>query len=113
VAGLSWDDPTGRFGGQFIVTRSNGKNASDVDQTCADAFASPSPCYLAGGFTVLDLTGYFNITDAATLRFGVFNLTDETYSWWSDVRGLDVTNAGRDAYTQPGINASASISYRF
>jgi len=44
---------------------------------------------------------------------GVFNLTDETYAWWSDVRGLTGMPAARDAYTQPGRNYSASISYRF
>jgi hemoglobin/transferrin/lactoferrin receptor protein len=113
VAGLSWDAPEGRFGGQFIVTHSTGKSRSDVAETCVDAFDSSSACYLADGFTLLDLTGYYRLTDAATLRFGVFNLTDETYSWWSDVRGLDVTNPVLDAYTQPGVNASASIAYRF
>ena len=65
------------------------------------------------GFTLLDLTGYWRLTGDATFRVGVFNLTDELYWWWSDARGLYVTNAALNAYTQPGRNFSASISYRF
>lgn len=113
VAGLSYDDPNGRFGGQFIATFSGEKDERDIAQVCGDAFGSPSPCFVPGGFTLLDLTGYWRVTEDATLRVGVFNLTDETYWWWGDARGLDTTNTALDAYTQPGRNFSASISYRF
>ncbi|MCR6643144.1 MAG: TonB-dependent receptor [Terricaulis sp.] len=60
-----------------------------------------------------DITAFWNITEAATLRVGVFNVTDEKYWWWSDVRGLTGTPAVLDSYSQPGRNYSASISYRF
>jgi hemoglobin/transferrin/lactoferrin receptor protein len=113
VTGLSYDDPDERFGGQFIVTYSRAKDDRDVAQSCTDGFGSPSPCFTPDGFTLIDLTGYWRLTEDATFRLGVFNLTDETYWWWSDARGLDTTNAALDAYTQPGRNVSASISYRF
>jgi len=113
VAGLSYDEPEGRFGGQFIVTYSAEKDDGDVAQECTDAFGSPSPCFVPDGFTILDVTGYWRLTEDAVFRVGVFNLTDETYWWWSDARGLDITNTALDAYTQPGRNVSASISYRF
>jgi hemoglobin/transferrin/lactoferrin receptor protein len=103
VAGLSYAEPQGRFGGQVIVTYSSRKDASD---------AAPG-AYRPDDFTIADLTAFWAITEAATFRVGVFNLTDETYAWWSDVRGLTGTPAFRDAYTQPGRNFSASISYRF
>lgn len=102
VAGLSYNDPDGRFGGQAAVTY-----AAQVDENDAPANFRPD------AFTILDLTGYWNITEAATLRVGVFNATDEKYWWWSDVRGVGPTSAIRDAFTQPGRNVSASISYRF
>jgi hemoglobin/transferrin/lactoferrin receptor protein len=104
VAGLSWDDPNNRFGGQAIVTYSSQKEGDETTQS-----------FRPDAFTILDLTGYWNITDAATLRVGVFNVTDETYWWWSDVRdfGLTPTSPSRLAFTQPGRNVSASISYRF
>ena len=62
------------------------------------------------------------------MRGGIFNILDKKYSWWSDVRGLAlvplsppdpalpgllVPPASADAYTQPGRNASVSLSYRF
>lgn len=103
VAGLSYNEPAGRFGGQFIVTYSSRKEANEA----------PAGAYRPDSFTIADLTAYWNITEAATFRVGVFNLTDETYAWWSDVRGLTGMPAARDAYTQPGRNYSASISYRF
>ena len=102
VAGLSYSDPDGRYGGQAAVTYS-----AQVDENDGGANFRPD------AFTILDLTGYWNITDAATLRVGVFNVTDEKYWWWSDVRGVSPTSAIRDAFTQPGRNFSASIAYRF
>jgi len=41
------------------------------------------------------------------------NLTDETYWWWNGVGGLSSTAVSRDAYTQPGRNASISLTYHF
>ena len=58
-------------------------------------------------------TAFVTITDAIKLRAGVFNLTDETYAYWSDVRGLSDTSTVTDAYTRPGRNASVSLSLRF
>lgn len=103
VGGLSYDDPGGRFGGQLILTYSAQK---DEDDACAG-------CFRPDAFTLVDITGYWNVTEAATLRVGVFNVTDEHYWWWSDVRGVSETSTVLDAYTQPGANFSASISYRF
>ena len=78
----------------------------EADRTAAGNFRPEA-------FTLLDVTAYWRLTDAAMLRVGAFNLTDETYWWWSDVRGLSSASTVRDAWTQPGRNASVSISYRF
>lgn len=105
VLGLSYDAPGGAWGGQAIVTYAARKDSDDV--------ASPLTAFRPDSFAILDLTAYWNVTDAATVRVGVFNATDETYWWWSDARGLSAASAVLDAYTQPGRNFSASISYRF
>lgn len=111
VAGLSYSDPQGRFGGQFIVTHSGAKDDRRVAQnrnaTPADDLFTPD------SFTILDLTAYWNVTENATVRLGAFNLTDEKYWWWGDVRGVAASSTVLDAYTQPGRNFSASVSYRF
>lgn len=113
VAGLSYAHPSGAFGGELILTRIGEKDEGDVDQTCTNSLGLASPCFVPDAATFFDLTAYWNINDAATLRAGVFNLTDETYWWWGDVRGLDQSNAVLDAYTQPGRNVSVSLAYRF
>lgn len=103
VAGLSYDSPERRWGGQAMITHVGRKAADD---TAAGNFRPEA-------FTILDVTAYWRLADAAILRVGAFNLTDETYWWWSDVRGLSSASAVRDAWTQPSRNASVSISYRF
>lgn len=64
--------------------------------------------------TTLDLTVFYAATDALKLRVGIFNLTNETYTLWSDVRRLQVADEGiLGAFTRPGRNVSLSASYRF
>lgn len=105
VFGVGYDAPSGVWGGQAIVTYAARKEGGDVN--------APLTAFRPDAFTILDLTAYWNVTDAATLRVGIFNVTDETYWWWSDARGLSASSAVLDAYSQPGRNFSASISYRF
>lgn len=102
VIGAGWRDPGGRFGGQLIATHS----AKKETDRAGGSYTPPS-------FTTLDVTAFVKVTDSVTLRGGVFNLTDETYAWWSDVRGLSPTSTIKDAYTQPGRNGSVSVSFRF
>ena len=119
AAGLAWRDPDGRFGGQLSAVHANKKSLGRVGVTCqGGCFAPPS-------FTTLDGTAYFNLTDAVTLRGGVFNITDEKYWWWSDVRGQSavaippsaMNPAGTplvvDGYTAPGRNYSVSLAVKF
>ena len=122
VAGVGYREPAGRFGGQVIMTHSGRKEASRAAGVCS------SECFRPDAFTILDATAFVRITDGLTLRGGIFNILDKKYSWWSDVRGLAlvplsppdpalpgllVPPASADAYTQPGRNASVSLSYRF
>ncbi|MGV7120240.1 TonB-dependent hemoglobin/transferrin/lactoferrin family receptor [Sphingopyxis sp. 550A] len=122
VAGVGYREPAGRFGGQIIMTHSGRKEASRAAGVCS------AECFRPDAFTILDATAFVRITDGLTLRGGIFNILDKKYSWWSDVRGLAlvplsppdpalpgllVPPASADAYTQPGRNASVSLSYRF
>jgi|JI10StandDraft_1071094.scaffolds.fasta_scaffold02589_11 hemoglobin/transferrin/lactoferrin receptor protein len=104
VTGVNYDDPSGVFGGQIVATFVDGKDLGDVVATTA--FRPPS-------FSIVDITAYWNVTEWATLRAGAFNVTDEKYWWWSDVRGLASSSTTRDAYTQPGANYSASLTLKY
>ena len=102
VAGVGYRAPDGRFGGQLVMTHAARKEASRTTSG-----------YRPDSFTILDATAFVRVLDALTLRAGVFNILDKKYSWWSDARGLAATSTVIDAYTQPGRNASVSLSFRF
>ena len=107
VAGVGYREREGRFGGQIIMTHAGRKEASRTTGLCTPE------CFRPDSFTILDATAFVRVMDALTLRAGVFNILDKKYSWWSDVRGLASTSLVTDAYTQPGRNASVSLSFRF
>lgn len=107
VAGVGYREAQGRFGGQLIMTHSARVDASRTTGICTP------DCFRPDAFTILDATAFARIVEGLTLRAGVFNILDKTYAWWSDVRGLASTSTVTDAYTQPGRNASVSLSFRF
>lgn len=115
TAGLNYRAPSGRFGGDLGVVHADRKSAGRSGLACAGAVAgnSPNNCFMPPSFTVGDLTAWWAVTDNVTLRGGVFNLTDEKYWWWSDVRGLADNSAVKDGYTQPGRNYSVSLALKF
>lgn len=117
VAGLGYRDPQGRFGGEVIVThnarKSPGRTTGVDDAGDATTVCSGAECFRPGAFTIVDATLFLRLAEAITLRAGVFNITDEKYAYWNDVRGLSATSQVTDAYTRPGRNASASVSLRF
>ncbi|QDH35908.1 TonB-dependent hemoglobin/transferrin/lactoferrin family receptor [Porphyrobacter sp. YT40] len=110
VAGLGYRAPSGRFGGELILTHNARKDKGEVERAAdgTDLFVRPDAS------TILDLTAFYAVSDRLKLRAGLFNLTGETYALWSDVRGLSVADAGLlPAFTRPGRNLSLSASYRF
>lgn len=107
VVGLGYQAPSGRFGGELIATHHARKSLSRTAGVCT------GECYRPGDFTILDATAFVKIADALTLRAGIFNILDEKYAYWSDVRGLSASSTVTDAYTRPGRNASVSATYRF
>ncbi|RZJ05795.1 MAG: TonB-dependent hemoglobin/transferrin/lactoferrin family receptor [Brevundimonas sp.] len=113
VFGLGYDDPAGRFGAQAIATWSQAKsNGATTGLACYNADPAIS-CAVGDDVALLDLTGYWNVSERVTARVGVFNVLDETYSWWSDVRGVAATSTVLDAYTQPGRNVGLSLALRY
>lgn len=120
VAGIGYREAQGRFGGQIIMTHSQRKEASRTDGVCTNAARATVDCYRPDAFTILDATVFVRPIEPLTLRAGVFNILDSKYSWWSDVRGQSFASMTMpaapnlaDAFTQPGRNVSASVSYRF
>jgi hemoglobin/transferrin/lactoferrin receptor protein len=107
VAGLAYNEPDGRYGGQAIVTWAQQKPQDRTGELCSPA------CFTPPSFTILDLTAFVRPTDWSMLRVGLFNVFDAKYWWWSDVRGLAASSQVLDAFTQPGRNVSASLTVQF
>ena len=107
VAGVGYRHPDGRFGVDIIATHHARKEREETVGACSD------DCFRPDAFTILDMTAFVAVTDALKVRAGLFNLTDETYAYWQDVRGLSATSTITDAFTRPGRNASVSLSYSF
>jgi hemoglobin/transferrin/lactoferrin receptor protein len=107
VAGLEYRAPTNDFGGQLILTHAVQKAEGRVAGLCA-----PS-CFRPEGYVILDAAADVRVFDRFILRAGLFNIFDETYIEYADVRGLASTSLIADAFTQPGRNLSVSVSARF
>ncbi|KAA0946584.1 MULTISPECIES: TonB-dependent receptor [unclassified Pseudomonas] len=68
------------------------------------------------GFGIVDLTGFYKVTDEVTINGGLYNLTDKKYWNWDDVRSYDsvgeagVTSpASLDRLTQPGRHFAINL----
>ncbi len=99
VAGLGYNAASGRWGGELLLTAVGEKDrVSAPDRVTAD------------GYSVVDLIGYFEFSDAARLRFGVFNLFDETYARWTNISSLSADSLATIANAQqPGTNFRLSL----
>jgi hemoglobin/transferrin/lactoferrin receptor protein len=112
VGGLSYAAPSGVWGASATGTWSDKKDRSGC---------GGGNCWQGEEFAILDLTGFWNVTEKATLRAGLFNVLDESYAWWSDVRGLSrggtvmapTDPAALGAFTQPGRNVGLSLNVRY
>ncbi|WP_207285456.1 MULTISPECIES: TonB-dependent receptor [unclassified Pseudomonas] len=112
VFGLGYDQDN--YGGLLSWTLVKKKDR--VDDT---KFKSPdgvSSQFKSPGFGVLDLTGFYKVTDDVTVSAGVYNLTDKKYWLWDDVRGYDgvgeasvLSPANLDRLTQPGRNFAVNL----
>ncbi len=103
VIGLSYDAASERWGGELVWTLVEGKDAGDIAE---NSIHQPT-----AGYGLVDLLAYARLTPNVSLNVGLFNLTDKTYIRWADTGGI-----GRDAparFTQPGLNAGATLRVTF
>ena len=107
ILGVGYREPSGAFGGELIVSYNARKEANETVGVCSAA------CFRPQESAILDATAFVRITEYAKIRAGIFNITNQKYALWSDVRGLAATSPITDTFTQPGRNASVSLSLSF
>ena len=105
VTGLSYDQPNGRFGGALNLTWVEGKDRSDISDDNRWLATSSS--------TVVDLTGYYQPRENLRIAGGIFNLTDEEYWVWNDIRNIANSANNLDRYSQPGRNFGVDLTLTF
>lgn len=100
TAGLHYDQ--GHYYGDLMLTHVQAQKRN------------PNPNgYTPGSFTTLDLMAGWNLLPNASIQAGIFNITDESYTHWADVRELGKASQIVDAFTQPGRNFKVSFNYQF
>jgi hemoglobin/transferrin/lactoferrin receptor protein len=104
VLALRYAPPTRRWGGELVLTAVEAQR--DVDTSRADL-------YRTDGHATLDLLVDWRVSPRLRLNLGLFNLTDDEYIEWADVRGRTTDDVLVPYYTQPGFNASATLHYAF
>lgn len=67
------------------------------------------------GYTLVDLTAYYQPIQDLTLRAGLFNIFDKKYWLYNELSGRDATGEtfSQDIKAQPGRNWSINIDYQF
>ncbi len=74
----------------------------------------PTPVqFVPASVTLLDLSGYLNLTKNLRASAGVYNLTDRQYWFWQDVRELDRGRADLQRFAQPGLNTRVTLTASF
>lgn len=111
VVGLGYDQ--NNYGGLLNWTLVKRKTRVDTSNYYAPDGATR---FKTPGFGLVDLTGYYKVTNDVTVSGGLYNLADKKYWLWDDVRGYDsVGEAGAtapanlDRLTQPGRNFAVNV----
>lgn len=105
----AWDDPAQRGGIALAAVHTRAKQAERdvIGGVNTTFFAIPSS-------TVMDLTGYWNINQHASITAGVYNLSDKKYWDYASSRGLPAANnaitaADIERQARPGRYAAVTL----
>ncbi|WP_418114032.1 TonB-dependent hemoglobin/transferrin/lactoferrin family receptor [Vibrio scophthalmi] len=102
VIGLNYDS-INQWGTSLNFSYTAAKKKSDINTDESDILPISSA-------TVVDLTAYYKPMEDLTLRAGVFNLTDEEYYSWNDVKGETIVDKD---LTQASRNWAVTVKYDF
>lgn len=105
VAGLQYRAPENRWGTELISTYAASPKLPKTQEL-------PNP-FVPDSYFIVDLIGYYNLSESMTLNVGIFNLLNQKYWRRGDVRGLSANDRNLDLFVQPGISLAAGLTVRF
>ena len=74
---------------------------------------SGTTTYVPDSYNKVDLIGSLKQSDRLEVDLGIYNLFDERYYYYSDVKGLSKTAANLEGYSQPSRHIKAGFNFRF
>ncbi|RZM75297.1 TonB-dependent hemoglobin/transferrin/lactoferrin family receptor [Leptolyngbya iicbica] len=102
VLGLRYRAPDDRWRAEFLSTFvGEARVADDSDRFTPDAYV------------LFDLIGSYNPIPDLGLSLGIYNLFNEEYYVYSDVRNQPEDAPDIQRFSQPGTNVRLGVSYRF
>lgn len=102
-AGIRYRGAENRWGAEFVGTFV-GSPRVPLD---TELFIPP-------GYTLFDLTGYINFTPLVSLNLGIYNLFNQKYFEYNDLRTFPAADSGRvDRLAQPGTNLALGLTWKF
>lgn len=103
VFGLGYEQDS--YGGLLSWTLVKRKNR--VDDTTFFSPDGSSSRFRTPGYGVLDLSGFYKITDDLTVNAGLYNLTDKKYWQWDDVRSY--ATVGQNGQSEAAVTQPANL----
>ncbi len=104
IAGLRWLSERWPLESGLRLTHYGEK--SDVDESSGELF-------VPGDATILDWTTRWSPRESLDLVFGLYNLTNERYWRYADVRNYTPGDPRIEVASQPGIHADLTLDVRF
>lgn len=111
---FAFDDPNKVYGLGLTATAVGSKKASkDVSSLQTDE--EVNTYQKVAGYTVFDLSAYWNISKSAKMNLSLNNIFDKTYWNYASVGTLDATTKATliDRSAEVGRHVTASIEYKF
>ncbi|MEM9216027.1 MAG: TonB-dependent hemoglobin/transferrin/lactoferrin family receptor [Cyanobacteria bacterium P01_F01_bin.150] len=107
IVGVRYRAPEEKWGVELLTT---------LVGTARGEVSSLEDPFVPDGFTVVDLIGYVQVNPDVVFNLGLYNLFDEDYERYSDVRALDRSDdlfeQRRDRFRQPGFNVRAGLTWQ-
>lgn len=111
---FAYDDPN-KIYGFGLTTTAVGSKTAGRDVSSLQANSEETKYKKVNGYTVWDLSAYWNINKATKLNVALNNIFDKTYWDYSAVGTLKVTDQQTliDRAAAPGRNVVASVEFKF
>ena len=111
---FAYDDPNKVFGLGLTATAVGSKTAK-LDASTFQPNNEQTKYEKVAGYTVFDLSAYWNINPSTKLNVAVNNIFDKTYWNYASVGTLDAVDKAEmiDRSAEPGRNITASLQYKF